>query len=238
MPVKMRRIVLLIEVSRRDRPARRLIELAAGRYSWTSPWLRACALRGLEPLSPSADAVLTAAASDRNQLIAETAQQLLRGQKNTGGDGGAGVSLSIFDRVLKLKKVSIFSDIPYEVLANVASILRARVVSVDETLINKGDRGGNLYIIAAGRVRVHDNGRSLREMGQDEFFGELSLLDSQPRTASVSAVEPTTVLELTQDIFYALTQEQPEITRVINSALCQRIRQAYSENTLRMTTSQ
>jgi CRP-like cAMP-binding protein len=63
-------------------------------------------------------------------------------------------------------------------------------------------------------------------MVQNEFFGELSLLDSEPRTASVSAVEPTLLFRLAQDDFYAAMRERPEISRALNRALCKLIRSA------------
>lgn len=75
-------------------------------------------------------------------------------------------------------------------------------------------------------MRVHDGERTLREMSHGEAFGELSLLDAEPRSVSVSAVHPSLLLRLAQSDFYALMQEQPAITRAINRVLCQLIRTA------------
>ena len=69
-----------------------------------------------------------------------------------------------------------------------------------------------------------DGDRVLRDYTTYEFFGELSLLDSEPRSASVVAVDPTQLLRLGQDDFYALMSERPEIARAINRALCGMIR--------------
>jgi CRP-like cAMP-binding protein len=61
-------------------------------------------------------------------------------------------------------------------------------------------------------------------MSKHEFFGELSLLDSEPRSASVTAAERTLLFRLAQDDFYSLMSEQPLIPRAINRALCKIIR--------------
>lgn len=123
-----------------------------------------------------------------------------------------------------LRRVSIFSGLADELLANVAMLLTERSVHPEESIIAKGDLGDSLYVIAQGRVRVHDGERTLREMTVNECFGELALLDSAPRAASVSAIELTHLFRLAQEDFYALMRDQPEIMRTINRALCKLIR--------------
>ncbi len=202
----------------------RLIELAAGRYHWVSPWLRACALRALDSSAPNAIMTLMAAAGDRETLVAEVARAALAPSVGETGARPAVARSSTLERVLVLKQVSIFETIPHELLADVAVLLTERPAIAGERIIEKGEPGDSLYIIAAGRVRVHDGDRDLREMAQNEFFGELSLLDSEPRTASVSALEPTLLFRLAQDDFYAVMRERPEISRALNRALCKLIR--------------
>lgn len=204
----------------------RLIELASGRYQWVTPWLRACALRALDTSASTAVATLTAATSDPDPLVAEVAATTLEASRSNG-EGSAEKTLacsSTIDKVVILKKVSIFEAIPHELLVSVASLLTERRVTAEERIFDKGELGDSLYVIAAGRVRVHDGDRTFREMSQHEFFGELSLLDSEPRSASVTAVEYTLLFRLAQDDFYALMSEQPVITRAISRALCKIIR--------------
>lgn len=204
----------------------RLIELASGRYQWVTPWLRACALRAIDPSASTAVATLTAATSDPDPLVAEVAATALEASR-ADGDSRMETTLarsSTIGKVVILKKVSIFEAIPHEVLVSVASLLTERWVAADERIFDKGEIGDSLYVIAAGRVRVHDGDRIFREMSQHEFFGELSLLDSEPRSASVTAVDRTLLFRLAQDDFYALMSEQPMITRAISRALCKIIR--------------
>jgi CRP-like cAMP-binding protein len=79
-------------------------------------------------------------------------------------------------------------------------------------------------VIASGRVRVHDGDRTLGLLGPNEFFGKLSLVDAEPRAASVTALETTDLFSLDQADFYALIAERPEIVRSVNRSLGQMLR--------------
>ena len=201
----------------------RLTELALGRYSWVSPWLRACALRSLNPSAPGAVVTLKRAASDPNPLVAETADAAL--SFSLAGDATAKPARYLMiDKVAVLRDVSLFKSIPHHVLAGVATLLTERWAAPDERIVEKGDFGDCLYIIVSGRVRVHDGERTFRYLDEHQAFGELSLLDAEPRAASVSALERTHLFRLAQADFYALTTERPEITHAINHVLCEMVR--------------
>jgi hypothetical protein len=206
----------------------RLVELAMGRYSWVSSWLRACALHGLDPSAPGASAALTRGAVDPDPLIAQTATAAL------AAIPGSGVvkldRCSPIERVLVLKEVSLFKTIPQEVLAGVAALVTERWAAPHERIVEKGEPGDCLYVIESGSVRIHDGGRKLLRLGPHQVFGELSLLDAAPRSASVSALESTRLFRLPQADFYALMNERPEISRAINRVLCGMIRAANVAN--------
>ena len=204
----------------------RLIELASGRYQWGTPWLRACALRALDTSASTALPTLKAALSDPDPLVAEIAATTLEAYQRNGDNqiGEPPVPSTTIDKVLILKTVSIFEEIPHEELVGIASLLERRVFQQGDDIFKKGDVGDCLYVVESGRVNVHDGDRTFRHMGPNGFFGELALLDSKPRSATVTAVEPTSLFRLAQDDFYALMSEQPGISRSINRALCKIIR--------------
>lgn len=201
----------------------RLLELALGRYDWVTPWLRSCALRALDAAAPGAHDALTQAAADAVPLIAETAAARLA---LTVDNSQPRIGFSTIDKVLVLKDVGLFSAIPHQVLAGVASLLTDRWVAPSACIVEKGGVGDCLYVIESGSVRVHDGDRTLALLGSRQSFGELSLLDAEPRSASVSAVERTHLFRLAQADFYELLGEHPEITKAINRALCQMVRAA------------
>jgi CRP/FNR family transcriptional regulator, cyclic AMP receptor protein len=203
----------------------RLMELALGRYAWLSPWARVCALRALDVSSPAALEVLRRAAKDPDPLVAETAAAGLGAVEAPAALPVSPRFLTI-DKVVMLRKVSLFEAIPHEILAGIATLLTERWAEPGERIIEKGELGDCLYIIESGRLRVHDGDRILAHLSKPQFFGELSLLDAEPRSASVTAVERSRLFRLAQADFYSLVSEQPDITHAINRALCQMVRKA------------
>jgi hypothetical protein len=215
-----------------ERPrVERLVELAMGRYSWVSPWLRSCALHALDPAAPGARDALERAAADPDPLVAETAAAALA--RNAGSGAGARPERYLtIEKVVILREVNLFRAIPHQVLAGVAALLTERWADPGELIFDKGDLGDCLYIIAAGRVRVHDSERTFQHLVRPQVFGELSLLDAQPRAASVTAVERTRLFRLSQGDFHALMAERPDITQAINRALCAMVRAANASTTV------
>ena len=81
-----------------------------------------------------------------------------------------------------------------------------------------------MYIIVAGRVRVHDGEWTLNYLGESAVFGEMALVDSEPRLASVTAVEDTRLLRLDREPFYRLMDERGEVAQGIIRVLSQHLR--------------
>jgi CRP/FNR family transcriptional regulator, cyclic AMP receptor protein len=119
--------------------------------------------------------------------------------------------LSIIERVIILKSINLFASTPDEALAELADLLEEIEVRAGENVIEKDTEGDSLYVIVHGRVAVLDNERILNELGERAVFGELSLLDSAPRTATIHALEDTIVLRLTQAHYYDLMTDYVEV---------------------------
>ena len=136
--------------------------------------------------------------------------------------------LSNVEKVLVLKTVPMFSQTPDEVLADVADLLEEIEAAKDETIFKKDDPGDSMYIIVEGKVRVHTEERFLNDLGESDVFGEMALLDPEPRLASVTAVELTRLFRLDQGPFYQLMAERPEVAtgiiRVLTRLLRDRVR--------------
>ncbi len=88
------------------------------------------------------------------------------------------------------------------------------------------------FLIVAGSVSVVRDGEELARLGPGEFFGELSLLDRQPRMASVVADEPTTCLALPSWEFPKLLETEPRIASAVLKEVASRLR-ALSTDRLR-----
>lgn len=123
--------------------------------------------------------------------------------------------LSPVEKVLILKSAPLFGETPDNVLADVGNLVDEVSFDTDQIIFNKGEHGDSLYVIVSGSVKVWDGDRLLNELGEGEVFGELALLDPEPRLASVKAVEPTRVLRLDEAHFRQVLDSQPEVSAAI-----------------------
>jgi hypothetical protein len=107
------------------------------------------------------------------------------------------------DRIVLLRRVGMFRLLPVPAIESLAQRLGRRGVPALTDVFAKGDPGDGFYVIESGRVAVLDDGREIRRMGPGEAFGEIALLRSVPRTATVRAVEDTELATLSGPDFLA-----------------------------------
>ena len=132
--------------------------------------------------------------------------------------------LSTVEKIIILKTVDIFTETPDNILAEVASLLREVELQAGETIFEKGDPGDCMYIVVSGEVRAHDEGHTLSQLGAGDVFGEMAVLDPEPRLASVTALEDTLLLRLDQEPFYELMEDRIEVARGIIRVLSGHLR--------------
>jgi hypothetical protein len=137
---------------------------------------------------------------------------------------GEPAMLLTIEKVLILKTVSIFAETPEEILTEVAAILEEVNVKAGAMILQKDDVGRCMYIIVDGRVRVHHGDQTIAYLGARDIFGELAVLDAEPRSASVTAEIDTHLFRLDQDAFYELMADRFEVARGIIRMLCRRVR--------------
>jgi CRP/FNR family transcriptional regulator, cyclic AMP receptor protein len=116
---------------------------------------------------------------------------------------------------IDLKNVPLLHNLAARDLEQLESMLRRRKYARGETIFLTGDPGTNLCIIESGRVKLtltsEERGRevALDYLGPGDVFGELALLDGEPRSADAVAVEPTRLLLLSRDDFRAFLTSHP-----------------------------
>jgi CRP/FNR family cyclic AMP-dependent transcriptional regulator len=128
-----------------------------------------------------------------------------------------------------LREVPCFSMVPLEDLERLAATAVKKTYPKNVVLINEGDEGEVLFVLLKGKVQVflsHESGRTvtLSTQGSGEIFGEIALLDGEPRSASVITLEPTACLLIPRLAFRAWLREHPESALRIISNLTYRIR--------------
>lgn len=131
----------------------------------------------------------------------------------------------LHERTLRLRSVDLFAELSDHALAALASRLEEVSVDEGETVFAKGDVGDSMYLVTHGRVRVHDGPTELAQVGEDQVFGEFTVLHSGPRTASVTACEPTRMLCFTQGDLYELIADQVSVARALIQMIVQRLHQ-------------
>lgn len=138
---------------------------------------------------------------------------------------GKGVGpMLLIEKVITLKAVDMFSRTPEDVLADVAALAEEVRVGAGDPIFAKGDPGESLYVIVRGEVKVHDGDVEIKRLGDKTVFGELAVLDPEPRSASVTAISDTHLLRLDREAFLELMAGNMEVVRGVLSVLCDRIR--------------
>ena len=131
-----------------------------------------------------------------------------------------------------LKGVELFSELNEEQLGMIANLVIVKNYNRDETVVLEGDDSVQaLYLIASGSVQVYMTGIDGREtilsfLERGDFFGEMSLIDGEPRSASVRTVTDATLLVIHRESFLSLLRKSPEIAMALMGELCKRLRKA------------
>ena len=213
--------------------AERLGEILSRPDEWLSPWNKACAVYSAGGLSRSHLSVrLKSITVSSSRLLVETTRWALAHRNGpTGpedlrdeGSGRGNTRMLTIEKVILLKGVSMFSKTSEELLTEVAFILEEVELKPGEVVFEKGDVGESMYIIVDGQVRVYDEDKTINHLGEKEIFGELALLDPEPRSASVQAVEETRLFRLDRDTFFELMADNIGVVGGIMEVLCQRLR--------------
>jgi CRP-like cAMP-binding protein len=134
--------------------------------------------------------------------------------------------LSTVEKVLFLKSIELFSQIPSEDLAQVALISAEEAREGGEEIFAEGDSGDALYLVLDGRVRIHKAERQVAELGERECFGEMAILDADARSASATALGDCRLLKISREDFQEIMSEKPEIAMGIIKVLSRRLRAA------------
>ncbi len=130
-----------------------------------------------------------------------------------------------------LRKVPILSALKQEHLDMLAKLATTRNFKKGEIIIKQGDPGTGLFVVLNGTVAVTTKNRPglpdnmLNNLGKGDFFGEMSLIDGYPRSATVTATSETEAVELNRWVFLDVLRREPNIAVSMLPVLCKRIRQ-------------
>jgi CRP/FNR family transcriptional regulator, cyclic AMP receptor protein len=133
------------------------------------------------------------------------------------------------DKIERLKEVPLFEECSQRQLRSVARIARGFDVAAGTVLTRAGEPGDEFFLIVDGTARVDVSTEKHVPLHPGGFFGEMSLLDGGPRSATVVAATPIRLLVISRRHFSVLLKEVPGLTQTLLTTLSRRVRQAEEE---------
>jgi HEAT repeat protein len=141
-------------------------------------------------------------------------------------------TLSLMDRILFLRRVPLFSTLSPADLKQVAAIASEEVFPDGEVIAEEGEQGDAMFVIIAGEVRVCLNGVEVARRATGEYVGELSVLNREPRIATLIASGDVRTLCIDHKNFEGLIRERPDVSLFIIQVLSQRLKEATEQKSI------
>jgi len=131
--------------------------------------------------------------------------------------------------IAALEQVKLFAGLAAEDLVALAANLQRRRYGKGQFIFQQGDRGLCLYLVESGKVKIasfssEGKGLVLNLLGPGDFFGELALLDGEPRSADAVAQEPCQLLLLQRDDFMHFLEARPHVAIKLLATVSRRLR--------------
>ena len=137
-------------------------------------------------------------------------------------------TLPLMERVMFLRRVPLFTDLSPQDLVPIATIASEQSYGDADTIAEQGERGDEMHIIVSGYVMVilrersgHQQVLAVRSTG--DVIGEMAVITSGPRMASLAAKGPVRLLSIGRRQFEAVLRERPETALALMRVLCQRL---------------
>jgi hypothetical protein len=137
-------------------------------------------------------------------------------------EGGA--NMITVEKMLFLGNVPLFSKIGTQEVAHIASIAREASYPAGHPIIREGEYGDHMFLIVDGEVQIHHGQTSVKMLGPSEFFGEMSIIDGEPRSASVTAFSDCLLLRIDKEDFHELLSTHGSVALSMIRVLVQRLR--------------
>jgi CRP-like cAMP-binding protein len=133
------------------------------------------------------------------------------------------VRLGSDKKVELIRKVPLFSHLSRKQLAQVAKVADEIDLNEGKEMTREGATGREFFVILEGSADVRRRGRKINSLKPGDFFGEIALVTSVPRTATVAATSPVRALVVTDREFRHLLEESPDIKTRVMQAMAARL---------------
>jgi CRP/FNR family cyclic AMP-dependent transcriptional regulator len=123
-----------------------------------------------------------------------------------------------------LMSVPLFSELSKRHVKRIAELMDEERYHEGAKIVREGEDGDSMYVLVEGQAEVVRNDRTVDRLLPGDFFGEISLLDGGPRTATIVADTPITVYAIRRGPFNRMLSQEPEIASKVLTALARRLR--------------
>src|SRR6185436_13176785 len=134
------------------------------------------------------------------------------------------------EKIAFLENVPLFSGMATQELMYVAGIVEEDSFPAGATVIREEDAGDSMFVVVDGEVMVHRRNAQLAKLRSKDFFGEMSLLNSEPRSASVTTISKCRLLRIEESDFWQLLIANNSLAVAMVRVLAQRLREQVAES--------
>jgi CRP/FNR family cyclic AMP-dependent transcriptional regulator len=138
-------------------------------------------------------------------------------------------TVSTLERVLLLREIPIFADLLPEDLEQVARIAREQLYPAGTNIFKQGEQGNMMFVIVSGHVHVvhstKDREQVLAQRGPGDFVGEMAIIESAPRSATLLTRSEVRVLAIEGEIFKGILRERPDVSLAVLQSISRRLRE-------------
>ena len=128
--------------------------------------------------------------------------------------------------IAMLEKDPLWAGLDMKDLKAIVKVSEERQFQTGDIILGKGEGGVGFYLIMDGSVDIKSDSKTLAKLGPGQFFGEMAVLDNQPRSADVIAAEPSRCFVISEWSFKALISQNPRIALKMLQELVRRLRDA------------
>jgi len=191
------------------------------------PWVRACAAFAAAGNAELRSALERLAHSDPDTLVREAAAAALEGDRPIETLS----SLSLMDRVVFLRRVSLFVDLSPADLKHVGEIVTEQAYTDGDVIAEQGEPGDEMYVVVSGEIRVLVSRASgaveVARRSPGEAVGEMAIISGAPRMASLIAAGEVRTLAIDRRRFERILRERPEASLAVMRVLATRLRESH-----------
>lgn len=139
-------------------------------------------------------------------------------------------NITVDTKIQTLKKIPLFAGLNYKEISQILEIIQIRNIEPGTQIITEGKSGEDMFVILKGHVSVSVQGQEVNQLKPGQFFGEMSLIDKSPRSASIVTIDEVKVMRLTRSDFFPLLKKESRIGLKVFWAFLQNMNKRLRDN--------